>query len=95
MRSDTAFYDTILRESLSDFIQQTFLEIDPAAYYSHNWHVDLIAEYLTACYNKEIKRLIINIPPRFMKSISTSIAFPAWVLGKNPSEKVAVGSYSK
>lgn len=85
----------VLRTDLSAFIEKVFGTIDPAAEYKHNWHIDLIAEYLLACQKKEIKRLIINIPPRHMKSISVAVAFPAWLLGHNPSEQIMCASYSK
>lgn len=84
----------IQRNNLSEFIRRVFSIVDPVATYLHNWHLDLIAEYLSACERREIKRLIINIPPRFLKSISCSVAFPSWLLGHNPSEKVTCVSYA-
>lgn len=41
-----------------------------------------------------IKRLIINMPPRYMKSIAVSVAWPAWLLGRRPQSKIIVASYS-
>jgi hypothetical protein len=32
----------------------------------------------------KIRRLIINLPPRHLKSLMASIAFPAWCLGHDP-----------
>ncbi len=86
--------DALLRTRLAAFTQKTFRTVDPGATYRHNWHVDLIAEYLEACTRREIKRLIINIPPRYLKSISVSVAWPAWLIGKNPSERIVAASYS-
>ena len=83
-----------LKSDLPSFIQKVFNTVDPNAEYLHNWHIELIAEYLQACINGEIKRLIINIPPRHMKSISVAVAFPAWLLGHNPSEQIMCASYS-
>jgi len=68
--------DALLRTRLAAFTQKTFRTVDPGANYLHNWHIDLIAEYLEACTRREIKRLIINIPPRYLKSISVSDAWP-------------------
>ncbi len=87
-------YDALMREDLSSFIQRTFATVDPGAEYCHNWHVDLIAEYLQACTARDIKRLVINIPPRYLKSIAVSVAWPAWVLGHDPSSKFLASSYS-
>jgi len=83
------------KTNLSLFIARTFSIVSPSVEYMPNWHIDLIAEYLTACQRGEIKRLIINIPPRMLKSISVSIAFPAWLLGHNPGEQIMVSSYSQ
>jgi predicted phage terminase large subunit-like protein len=83
------------KTDLSLFIARTFSIVSPSVEYIPNWHIDLIAEYLTACQRGEIKRLIINIPPRMLKSISVSIAFPAWLLGHNPSDQIMVASYSQ
>ncbi len=84
----------ILRTDLSSFVQKTFSTVDPGTPYSHNWHIDLIAEYLEACTRREIKRLIINIPPRYLKSIAVTVAWPAWLLGRDPSERIIAASYA-
>jgi len=84
----------LYRTDLSKYIRRTFAIIDPVTKFIPNWHIDLIAEYLRACEKREIKRLIINIPPRFLKSISCSVAFPSWLLGRNPSEKITCVSYA-
>ncbi len=82
------------RNHLAPFIRGVFRIVSPADAYKHNWHIDLIAEHLEAVYNQEILRLIINIPPRYLKSISATVAFPAWVLGQNPSKRIMAASYS-
>lgn len=84
----------LLRKSLSAFIQKTFGVVSAGDPYLHNWHIDLIAQYLEACYRGDIKRLIINIPPRYLKSICASVAFPAWLLGQDPTRKIVSVSYS-
>ena len=67
----------LAERSLADFIRLGWGYIDPADYIG-NWHIDAICEYLEAVTNGEIRRLIINIPPRHMKSLSCSVAWPAW-----------------
>lgn len=84
----------MIRENLSFFIRKSFESVDPSATYAHNWHIDCIAEYLMACYRREIKRLVINIQPRSIKSIACTISFPAFLMGHNPSEKIMAASYS-
>jgi len=82
------------RRSLAAFTKKAFQIVDPGAVYKHNYHIDLISEYLEACYTGDIRKLIINIPPRFMKSIITTVAFPAWVLGQDPQQQIGTASYS-
>jgi len=84
----------LLRLDLSSFICRSFLELNPQTEYLHNWHIDLIASKLTQVEQGEITRLIINLPPRNLKSICASVAFPAWVLGRNPSIKIICASYA-
>jgi len=81
-------------DGLPLFIARVFETVDPVSTYKHNWHIDLISEYLMACYRRDVRKLIINMPPRFMKSISVSVAFPAWLLGRDPSEQIMCASYS-
>lgn len=85
----------VLRNSLSAFIQKTFQTISPGVRFLPNWHIDAIAHFLDACYRGEIKRLIITLPPRYLKSISVSVAYVAWLLGKDPSYRIIGASYSQ
>jgi len=86
--------NALFRNSLSAFIEKTFAIVSPGDTYLHNWHIDLIAKYLEDCANGKIKRLIINVPPRYMKSICTSVGFVAWFLGNTPSKRIIVASYA-
>ena len=67
----------LMRQDLSSFIQRSIATVDPGADYLHNWHIDAIAHRLAQIATGEIKRLIITMPPRSLKSISASVAFPA------------------
>lgn len=82
------------KNHLSPFIRYVFSVVDPGTLYKHNWHIDLISEYLEAVTSGEIRRLILNIPPRSLKSICVSIAWTAWLMGRNPSEKILCASYA-
>lgn len=87
-------YNQLLKNDLSSFIGKTLLSCDPDAPYLPNWHIDLIAEHLEAARNGTLKRLIINMPPRSLKSICVSVAWPAWLLGHNPKSRIIAASYS-
>lgn len=83
-----------LRQDLATFIHRTFLEVSPAAQVKMTWYMQAIAWHLQLCAERKITRLIINIPPRYGKSISASVAFSAWLLGRNPAERIVCVSYS-
>lgn len=88
-------YSHLLRNDLSIFIEKCFNDVSPGNKYLHNWHIDLIASYLEKCRRGGITRLIINMPPRYMKSICASVAFTAWLLGKDPASKIICASYGQ
>ena len=54
-----------------------------------------MAWHLEQCAKGAIKRLLITLPPRYGKSICASVAFPAWVLGRDPSKRIICASYSE
>lgn len=83
-----------MEDHLAPFVKKVVATVDPGAVYKHNWHIDLICEYLEACTRGDIKRLIINIPPRHLKTLIVSVAWPAWLIGRNPSEQILCASYS-
>jgi predicted phage terminase large subunit-like protein len=60
-----------------------------------NWHLDAVCEHLAACRRGDIRRLIINVPPRTLKSWTVSVAFPAWVWASNPSAQFLATSADK
>ena len=86
--------EAVLRSGLASFIQRSFQTIVPAAEYQDNWHIDAIAWHLQQCLDGRITRLIITLPPRNLKSICASVAFPAWVLGRDPTRRVICASYA-
>lgn len=83
----------IAEQSLSEFIKQAWPIIEPNTRYKHNWHIDLVSEYLQEVEAGNIKRLIVNFPPRHMKSILISVMFPAWVWLKHPHTRWLCASY--
>jgi predicted phage terminase large subunit-like protein len=82
------------RIPLETFVKRCFYEISPCDPLYNNWHISLLCEVLEKVHKGEIKRLIICMPPRYLKSICVSTAFPAWVLGVSPSKRVIVASYA-
>lgn len=79
---------------LGEFIRQAWEVVEPAVPYEHNWHIDAICEYLEAATRGELRRLLITIPPRHMKSLSVSVFWPAWVWLRAPGRQWLYSSYA-
>jgi predicted phage terminase large subunit-like protein len=88
-------FRALLRTDFYTFIQRSFHELNPETKFLHNWHIEKIAEELERCRRGIITRLIINVPPRSLKSHSASVAFPAFLLGHNPAAKIMCVSYGQ
>jgi hypothetical protein len=89
------FAGAILRSDFYSFVQAIFPIVSPNAAFAPNWHIEAIAYALTRVLKGEIKRLIITLPPRGLKSICASVAFPAFVLGHDPTKRIICVSYSE
>ena len=88
------YLDVKMRSDLKTFIYRTFMTVAPGQTFSGNWHIDAMAWNLSCCATGETKRLLITLPPRHLKSICASVAFPAWLLGHDPSKRIICASYS-
>ena len=93
MSSDQDFHDAILRRDFQMFLRRCLMTLNPGAPYVPNWHIDAIIHRLEQVRRGEIKRLIINLPPRSLKSILVSVAFPAFLLGHEPWHRIFAISY--
>jgi predicted phage terminase large subunit-like protein len=83
-----------LRNDFRALIHKAFTTLCPGQDYERSWHVEAIAYRLERVRRGKIKRLIINMPPRSLKSIAASVAFPAFILGRDPSRRIICVSYS-
>ena len=70
------------------FFRLAFRLLHPGVEYQHNWSIDVLGEALARCARGETRRLIVNMPPRSLKSVCSSVAFPAWLLGTQPDRKI-------
>ncbi|CAK8162415.1 conserved hypothetical protein [Candidatus Xenohaliotis californiensis] len=89
------FVNALLRSDLKSFIIKSFQTINPGVQYLDNWHIDIIVDYLNALSSGQFSRLIINIPPRYLKSLCVNVAWSAWLLGINPANRIISASYSE
>jgi predicted phage terminase large subunit-like protein len=86
--------EAILREDFYSFVQAAFPIVVPGQPFVPSWHVEAIAYALTQVLVGETRRLLITVPPRNLKSLCASVAFPAYVLGHDPTKQLICVSYS-
>ena len=87
------FHDAILRTHFESFLRRCLMTLNPGSPYLPNWHITAIAYQLERIRRGEITRLIINMPPRHLKSLTVSVAFPAYLLGLEPWHRIFAISY--
>ena len=94
---DTALAEcaALLREDFASFAACCFRELNPRTPFVTNWHYELVAAKLAAVRDGRIRRLLISVPPRHLKSLTASVAFPAWCLGHDPSAQIICASYTQ
>ena len=93
--SPAQMYAHVLRHDLCAFIHRSFLELNPQTQFHSNWHIELVASKLEDVRRRRCRRLIVNIPPRHLKSHAISVAFPAWLLGHEPSKQILSVTYAQ
>ncbi len=87
--------DAILRMDFPSFLERSFDELNPQGNLIRGQYVDLLASALQKCVKGHSRRLIINLPPRTLKSHAASVALPAWLLGRDPSKEIICASYGQ
>ncbi len=90
-----AEYRYILRNDFASFIERTFVELNPQTNFMMAPYIELLAWVLDECRKGLNKRLVVNLPPRTLKSHAASVAFPAWLLGHDPATHIVCASYGQ
>jgi predicted phage terminase large subunit-like protein len=91
--ANSRLLDAVCRTDFPSFIGKSFHLLTPGARYLPNWHIHALAHHLELVRLGKIRRLMINMPPRSLKSIVTSVAWPAFMLGRDPSARIIAVSY--
>lgn len=65
-------------KDFSTFFRRSWHVYDPSPYH-HNWHIDAVADHLMAVADGDIRKLMINLPPRASKTREVTVAYPAWL----------------
>jgi hypothetical protein len=95
LRNDYRAFGAILRTDIYAFARKCFSYLYPTTEFQSNWHLEAFSYELECVVLGTNKRLIVNVPPRSLKSFFISIVFPAFILGTNPTRKIICVSYSQ
>lgn len=79
--------------SLREFVRQAWHVLEPLTPFVQGWHIDAIIEHLEAVTRGQIRNLLINVPPRHMKSLLVSVFWPAWEWIQHPQRRWLYSSY--
>jgi predicted phage terminase large subunit-like protein len=99
LRHRVALQDALLTRRATDhlqaYVEQAWPILEPSTVFLPNWHIDLLVEYLEAVTAGELTRLVINVPPRYMKSLLVSTLWPTWEWIRAPETRWLCASYSE
>src|SRR2546421_7996915 len=88
------YVELILARDFSAFVTKVFETVSPGDVYLPNWHIDAMTYAAGRVMDGTIKRLITTVPARHLKSIVFSVALPAFLLGRDPTNRIICVSYS-
>jgi predicted phage terminase large subunit-like protein len=80
--------------SLREFVKQAWQVVEPFTPFVPGWHIDAITDHLEAVTRGQIRNLLINVPPRHMKSLLVSVFWPAWEWIQHPERRWLYSSYA-
>lgn len=83
------------KRRLIEFVKLAWSQLEPGRIFIPNWHIEAICEHLEAVTAGEITRLLINVPPRCMKSLICSVFWPVWVWLNEPKHRWLTASYAQ
>jgi predicted phage terminase large subunit-like protein len=86
----------LLASDFHSFAEMAFTAMNPSGPWEDSWHLEAISEFIQALELGVLptRKLVINLPPRSLKTFIACIAYPAWALGRAPHTKFIVASYS-
>src|SRR5436190_2909964 len=93
--TDQVALDALLRTDFGTFARKVFHTLNPGSPFLLNWHIEAITHKLDQAQKGFEKRLILNMPPRSLKSMLASVALPAYILGRKPEARLICVSYAQ
>ena len=87
--------DDLVRTDIESFVRKCFTTLHPHKLLGEQPYVSLLCNVFAKLVAGEITRLIVNLPPRHLKSFIWSICLAAWWLAHRPSSHIMIVTYSE
>ena len=81
--------EALLRENFEFFVSKVFRDLHDGEKLDPQAYIEYLCGELAEVATGDTKRLLINLPPRHLKTFLGSICLPAWILGRRPSTKIS------
>lgn len=93
MSTERARAEALRRQNFYFFLAEVFRILHPGRELSKAPYLEAMCFRLQEVGEGRDQRLLITVPPRYLKSVCASVALPAWLLGHDPGLKIIVASY--
>ncbi|CAN5123401.1 phage terminase large subunit [soil metagenome] len=91
--SNNQILDALYRDDIVAFAERAMIVLEPDTQLKIRWHHRAIGYQLKETFHGNIRRLVINQPPKTLKTHLVSVSFAAWLLAHDPSLKIGIISY--
>ena len=81
--------ESLLRENFEFFVTKVFRDLHDGEKLDVHPYIEYLCSELEQVANANSRRLVINLPPRHLKTFLGSICLPAWILGHKPATKIS------
>jgi hypothetical protein len=88
-------FGAALRLRFDMFLMMVFYTLNPGKQFHDGWHIDAMVAKTADLMNGNIKRLIVNLPPRNLKTLTFNVALSAFMLGHDPRLRIFCISYGE
>lgn len=85
----------IYTRSFYEFVKAAWHILEPGRQFKDNWHIRVVCKYLQMVSEGKCKRLLINVPPRHMKSLLVSAFWPVWDWIRTPTRQFLTASHNQ
>lgn len=85
---------SVPQRTLREFVRDAWHVVEPGVPFRPGWHIDAISDHLEACTKREIRNLLINMPPRHSKSSLVSVMWFCWSWTFDPTSRWIFASHT-